>query len=116
MPLSAAPSMSPQTFTITAYCHHGITKSGVPAQSGVAAADPVYLPMGSVVDVLAAPPEKPQAGTYTVLDTGAKVKGRHLDLFTPDCNRAIQFGRQLLRVIVLRFGWHSHVPIPHRPL
>jgi len=24
---------------------------------------------------------------YTVLDTGSKVNGRHLDLFTPDCHR-----------------------------
>jgi 3D (Asp-Asp-Asp) domain-containing protein len=127
-PASAAPLSSPQAFTVTAYCQDGVTKSGLPTQPGVAAADPGYLPMGTLVRVHGGePPEarvddgrsaetRPSAGgVYTVLDTGSKVNGRHLDLFMNDCNRAIRFGRRLLRVTILRLGWRSHLPVPHRP-
>ena len=117
-PLSAAPPIrSPQTFKVTAYCQQGVTKSGFPTQPGAAAADLGYLPMGSIVQVqhpteVGQPPPNEAPGVYTVLDTGAKVNGRHLDLFVADCNRAKQFGRRLLEVMILRFGWHSHVPAP----
>src|SRR5712691_6040175 len=38
-------------FSATAYCKGIVTASGVAAQSGVAAADPELLPVGSVVEV-----------------------------------------------------------------
>lgn len=108
--LFAAQTSSPEPFIVTAYCQQGITKSGIRATPGVAAADPDFVPLGSVVGV--ATPPSTDLSIYTVVDTGAKVKGRVLDLFTPDCGRAKQFGRRLLRVTILRFGWHAQRLVP----
>lgn len=97
---SAIPAV---TFTATAYCQSGITRSGVNTRSGIAAGDPEVLPVGSVVQVET--PLREHRGIYTVLDTGGKVLGRKLDLFIRDCDQAQQFGRRSVRVTVLRKGW-----------
>jgi 3D (Asp-Asp-Asp) domain-containing protein len=88
--------------TATAYCQDGKTTSGATTRSGIVAADPRVLPVGSVVRV-----ETPAAyaGIYTVMDTGGAIDGRMLDIFMPDCARAKKFGRQTLRIHVLRRGW-----------
>src|SRR5262245_14032960 len=45
------------SFAATAYCKGMTTTSGVAVQSGVAAADPELLPVGSVVDISSLPPK-----------------------------------------------------------
>jgi 3D (Asp-Asp-Asp) domain-containing protein len=85
----------------TAYCQAGTTSSGAPARKGIVAADPKVLPVGTVLRIL----DGPSAGIYTVMDTGAAVKGRTIDIFIPDCRRARRFGRQTVRVQILRRGW-----------
>jgi 3D (Asp-Asp-Asp) domain-containing protein len=85
--------------TATAYCGHGPTKSGVPAQRGVVAADVRRLPIGTRLRIVA--PGQPHAGVYTVLDTGSKIKGRDLDIFMPSCARARRFGKRPVQVRVL---------------
>jgi 3D (Asp-Asp-Asp) domain-containing protein len=62
------------------------------------AADPAVLPLGSVVRIVS-PSEV--GGTYTVADTGAAIKGRTLDIFMPDCAKAVRFGRRTVVVRVL---------------
>jgi 3D (Asp-Asp-Asp) domain-containing protein len=91
-------------FTATAYCKGSTTTSGVPAQRGVAAADPGLLPVGSVIAIDAAASE--YNGIYTVMDTGPLVQGRRVDLYMWSCNEALQFGRQSVRLTVLRLGWN----------
>lgn len=88
-------------FVATAYCQMGITKSGEPVRPGVVAADPRVLPLGSRIRVYDA---MGYSGEYEVLDTGAKVKGRHIDIFMPDERDAIEFGRRHVVVEVLRYG------------
>ena len=83
----------------TAYCQRGITRSGEPTRPGIVAADPRVLPLGSVVRIDA--PDDDHDGVYTVLDTGAAVKGRIVDIFMPDCRAARQFGRRPVLVHVL---------------
>ncbi len=90
-------------FTATAYCRRGITQSGVDTHSGIVAADPAQLPVGSVVHIETHLQQ--YNGIYTVLDTGTKVQGHKVDLFMHDCDEAQQFGRQSVRVTVLRKGW-----------
>jgi len=85
----------------TAYCQRGTTKAGVPARAGIIAADPRVFPVGSILRIV----DGPHAGVYTVMDTGAAVKGRTIDIFMPDCRRARKFGAQTLRVRVVRRGW-----------
>ncbi len=88
--------------TATAYCQRGETKDGTPVHSGVIAADPRVLPLGSVVHVEV--PEVGISGVFTVNDTGGAVKGRIIDIFMPSCRRAKQFGRRAAMVLVLRRG------------
>ena len=91
-------------FSATAYCKGITTASGAPVQSGVAAADPELLPVGSVVELDSLPPR--YNGIYTVLDTGPSVQGRIVDLYMWSCHEALAFGRQALKLTVLRLGWN----------
>jgi 3D (Asp-Asp-Asp) domain-containing protein len=87
----------PMRLTATAYCHHGITESGAETRRGMIAADPRVLPVGSVVTIESIP--RQYSGDYTVMDTGAKIKGHKIDIFIPNCSQARKFGR---RVVVAR--------------
>ncbi len=91
-------------FSATAYCKGTTTASGVNVRSGIAAADPDLLPVGSVVQVDA--PGARYDGVYTVMDTGPEVQGRHLDLYMWSCHEALRFGRTAIRIVVLRLGWN----------
>jgi 3D (Asp-Asp-Asp) domain-containing protein len=97
-------------FGATAYCKGLTTTSGVPVQSGVVAADPGLLPVGSVVEI-GALAEK-YNGIYTVMDTGPAVQGRIVDLYMWSCNEALQFGRRPIRLTVLRLGWSPRATTP----
>lgn len=98
------------TFSATAYCKGLTTSAGVAVQSGVMAADPAILPVGSVVDVGLG--DTRYDGIYTILDTGPAVKGREVDLYMWSCNEALQFGRRSARLTVLRLGWNPRATTP----
>ena len=98
------------TTTATAYCKGLTTTSGVAVQAGVAAADPLLLPVGSVVQVDLGNPR--YDGIYTVMDTGPSVQGLQVDLYMWSCNEALQFGRQTATVTVLRLGWDPRATMP----
>src|SRR5262245_41504189 len=66
-------------FSATAYCKGLDTASGVVAQSGIAAADPELLPVGTVVEIDSLSAR--YNGIYTVLDTGPAIQGRQVDLY-----------------------------------
>ncbi len=117
-------------YSATAYCKGITTTSGVAVQTGIAAADPELLPVGSVVDVDGLPAK--YNGIYTILDTGPAVQGRQIDVYMWSCNEALSFGRRPIRLTVLRLGWSPRattpsflerffkkpepVPLPARPL
>jgi 3D (Asp-Asp-Asp) domain-containing protein len=90
-------------FTGTAYCKGQVTASGVAVRSGIAAADPKLLPVGSVVEIDS--PDSRYSGIYTILDTGPAVQGPIIDLYMWSCHEALKFGRRPLRLTVLRRGW-----------
>ena len=92
---------APMEFEATAYCDVGITKSGVPVAPGIVAADPTVLPLGSLILL----ETTSYRGIYHVLDTGGLVKGRIIDIFMPGLEEAITFGRQKVRLVVLRYGY-----------
>jgi 3D (Asp-Asp-Asp) domain-containing protein len=91
-------------FTATFYCKGTTTASGVNVRNGIAAGDPELLPIGSVIriDELG---EK-YDGIYTVMDTGPKVQGRHVDVYLWSCHEALQMGRRPMKLTVLRLGWN----------
>ena len=97
-------------FEATAYCKGETTAAGVAVRTGMAAADPALLPLGSVVSVQTRSDR--QNGIWTVLDTGPEVKGRELDLYIWNCNEALTFGRQTVQVTILRLGWDPQNSAP----
>lgn len=97
-------------FSATAYCKGLVTTSGVAAQTGVAAADPELLPVGSVIEVDSLPQK--YNGIYTILDTGPSVQGRQIDVYMWNCNEALQFGRRPIHLNVLRLGWNPRATTP----
>jgi 3D (Asp-Asp-Asp) domain-containing protein len=78
-------------FLATMYATTGTTKSGLGTQPGTVAADTSVLPLGTKIRVTNA---GPYSGIYTVTDTGAKVRGHRIDIFTPSWHRAKEFGRK----------------------
>jgi 3D (Asp-Asp-Asp) domain-containing protein len=97
-------------FSATAYCKGLVTTSGVAAQTGVAAADPELLPVGSVIEVDSLPQK--YSGIYTIMDTGPSVQGRQIDIYMWSCNEALDFGRRPIHVNVLRLGWNPRATTP----
>jgi 3D (Asp-Asp-Asp) domain-containing protein len=97
-------------FSATAYCKGTTTASGVNVRSGIAAADPALLPVGSVIHVDA--PGSRHDGVYTIMDTGPRVQGRHLDLYMWSCYEALAFGRTPVKIDVLRLGWSPQASTP----
>jgi 3D (Asp-Asp-Asp) domain-containing protein len=89
-----------KTFEATAYSLRGRTRSGIHVRRGVIAADPEVLPLGSIVQLTAGR----YSGVYTVHDTGGRIKGDVIDLWMPSRREARQFGRQNVRVQVLKMG------------
>jgi 3D (Asp-Asp-Asp) domain-containing protein len=101
---------SQMPFAATAYCKGSTTASGVAARTGVAAADPTLLPVGSVVNIAAG--DARYSGVYTVMDTGPRVQGHVLDLYMWSCHEALKFGRKEVQVTVLRLGWDPTASSP----
>ena len=84
-------------FHATAYCLKGRTASGKLVQPGMIAADPRVLPLGTVVHLRAGS----YTGTYTVADTGGRIKGRRVDVYVPTHKEAIQFGRRQVKLKII---------------
>lgn len=99
-------------FTATAYCKGTTTASGVAVKNGMAAADPDLLPIGSVIRIESLGDK--YDGIYTVMDTGPKVRGRHVDVYLWSCHEALQVGRRKMHLTVLRLGWNPQNSGPLR--
>jgi 3D (Asp-Asp-Asp) domain-containing protein len=85
-------------YVATAYCDKGITDSGSHTRRGIVAADPRVLPFGTVIRIDGLG-RKPQ--TFVVTDSGSAVKGRHVDIFMPNCKAAKRFGRRYVTLRVI---------------
>jgi 3D (Asp-Asp-Asp) domain-containing protein len=97
-------------FAATAYCKGTTTASGVNVRTGIAAADPDLLPVGSVIQVYRL--GERYNGIYTIMDTGPAVQGREIDIYMWSCHEALQFGRRQVGINVLRLGWNPKASTP----
>lgn len=88
-------------YLATAYSQTGITASGEWTHRHVVAADADLLPIGTRVKIKHA---GKYSGEYVVADTGAKVQGRHLDLYVPSTAECKKFGKRRVSVQVLEVG------------
>lgn len=91
---------SEMPFVATAYCRDGKTASGAHTGGGIVAADPDVLPLGTRIRVNGL--KRGRDGVYRVMDTGDRVQGRRIDLFVESCAAARRFGKQHVRVAVIR--------------
>jgi 3D (Asp-Asp-Asp) domain-containing protein len=94
-------------FIATAYSVEGTGASGKWSHPGTVAADRKVLPLNSRIRVYGA---GRYSGDYTVEDTGGKVDGHHIDLYMPSQAEAKKFGRQRVKVVVLKYGDDEAVP------
>jgi 3D (Asp-Asp-Asp) domain-containing protein len=97
---------APLNFKATAYSLRGRTRSGAGVRRGVIAADPRVLPLGTVVQLKAG---ENYSGVYTVHDTGSAIKGRKIDIWMPSSHEARRFGRQRVKLVVLKYP-HGRKP------
>lgn len=72
----------------------GIMFTGLPVDKGALAVDPEIIPLGSIVWL-------PGVGYTVALDTGGAIKGRKADLYIPDREMALEWGRKTVKVRVL---------------
>lgn len=86
-----APAGEPLEVSLTQYCLQGTTRRDHFVREGIVAADPRIFPLARYVEVFLG---KHYLGRFLVDDTGGKVKGRTLDIWTPSCSDARRFGRQ----------------------
>lgn len=75
--------------SLTQYCLQGTTRRDHWVREGIVAADPRVFPLAHYVEVTLG---KHSLGRFLVDDTGGKVKGAHLDIWTPSCVDARRFG------------------------
>jgi len=87
-------------YVATAYSLRGRTASGRMVAKGLIAADPRHLPLGSRVRIEAGP----YSGEYLVADTGALVRGKRIDIWTPSTREAMRFGKRTVKLTVLSLG------------
>ncbi|HXU38540.1 MAG TPA: 3D domain-containing protein [Blastocatellia bacterium] len=84
-------------FDATAYCLKGRTASGMDAKPGMIAADPRVLPLGTIVHLRSGS----YTGTYRVMDTGGRIRGRRVDVYVASHKEAVQFGRRQVKIKIL---------------
>lgn len=96
-------------FIVTAYTANdpgmdgrGITATGTKVTYGrTIAVDPKLIPYGSRIFIPALQ-HWPNRGWFIAEDTGGAIKGYRLDIFIPDRNEALKFGRQKLKAYVYK--------------
>jgi 3D (Asp-Asp-Asp) domain-containing protein len=71
---------------VTAYCLHGRTASGVYVHNGTVAVDPNVVKLGARLFI-------PHYGYGKAEDTGAAVRGLHVDEWRASCNVALRSTR-----------------------
>jgi 3D (Asp-Asp-Asp) domain-containing protein len=87
--LTRARPGEPVRVLLSAYCLRGRTRRGTFVRPGIIAADPRVFPLARHVELYAA---GRYLGRYRVEDTGSAIKGTRIDIWTPDCGDALQFG------------------------
>ncbi len=89
---TSAPRLGdPVPVSLTAYCLKGLTRRDRYVRQGIVAADPRIFPLARYIEVYVG---RNYYGRFLIDDTGGKIKGNHLDIWTPTCSEARRFGWQ----------------------
>lgn len=87
----------PMVMEATAYCLRTPTATGKPTAPGVVAVDPAIIPLYSELYIEG-------YGKAFAMDTGGDIKGQRIDLWMPDRNQCLQFGRRPVKVWIIKEG------------
>lgn len=74
---------------------YGITASGIRVKPGIAAVDPLIIPLGTRLYVEG-------YGYALAADTGSAIVGNRIDLYFSDSEKAQRYGRRIVKVYVLK--------------
>ncbi|OIO45432.1 hypothetical protein COX24_02950 [bacterium (Candidatus Gribaldobacteria) CG23_combo_of_CG06-09_8_20_14_all_37_87_8] len=74
------------------------TFSGKPVSFGVVAVDPKVIPLGATVFL----PQMFPGQKFLALDTGAKIKGNHIDVWLPTQEKALKWGRRKVKIRIIK--------------
>lgn len=80
---------------------YGRTASGEFVKFGYIAVDPDLIPLHSIVYIEGA---GELDGVYEAKDTGSAIKGNRIDIYLPNKQDALNFGRKEVKIYVLREG------------
>ena len=86
---------------LTAYCLQGTTRRGRYVRPGIVAADPKLFPLARYLEIYVG---KKYFGRFLIDDTGGKIKGTVIDIWTPTCREAVLFGRRRGTAILVPRG------------
>lgn len=81
----------PLPVVVTAYCLHGLTRRDRYVREGIVAADPRIFPLARYLEIYVG---RKYFGRFLVDDTGKRIKGNRLDIWTSTCGEAVRFGMQ----------------------
>ena len=76
---------------VTMYCLQGTTRRGRYVRAGIVAADPRFFPLARYVELYVG---RKYLGRFLVDDTGKRIKGARIDVWTSSCREARRFGLQ----------------------
>lgn len=76
---------------ITMYCLKGTTRRGRYVRAGIVAADPRYFPLARYLELYVG---RSYLGRFLVDDTGKRIRGARIDVWTNSCHEARKFGLQ----------------------
>jgi len=76
---------------VTMYCLQGTTRRGRYVRAGIVAADPTLFPLSKFVELYVG---RRYIGRFLVDDTGKRIRGARIDVWTPSCREARRFGLQ----------------------
>ena len=81
----------PMPVALTAYCLKGLTRRDHYVRDGIVASDPRMFPLARYLELYVG---RKYVGRFLIDDTGRKIKGNRLDIWTPTCSAARRFGFQ----------------------
>ncbi len=91
---------APPAYVATAYCIHGTMANGQYTREGSLAVDPNVIRLGTKVRLAAisSTPVNVDGSVYSASDTGRDIRGNRVDIWMRSCDRALKFGRRLVRL------------------
>ncbi len=76
---------------VTMYCLRGTTRRGRYVRAGIVAADPRFFPLSRYIELYVG---RTYLGRFLVDDTGKRIRGARIDVWTASCREARRFGLQ----------------------